>query len=88
MSLVKVRRDGNSLAITIPVKEARQAQLEEGQYVKVEIVEMEEGANSLSVQPVSIQPRLRPEVIATGEGVLARKRGSYKRLASYDRDSS
>lgn len=47
MSLVKIRRDGNSLAITIPVNEAREAHLEEGMYVKVET---NEGSHSLSIQ--------------------------------------
>lgn len=83
MSLVKVRRDGYSLAITIPVNEARQAHLEEGMYVKVK-VELNEESHSLSIQPVSIQPRLRPEVITAGKHALARKRGLYKRLAAYD----
>lgn len=85
MSLVKVRRDGNSLAITIPVNEARKAHLEEGMYVKVEI---NEESQTLRVEPVSIQPRGRPEVIAAGRQVLARKRGLYKRLEAYDRGAS
>ncbi|MDO8690974.1 MAG: hypothetical protein Q7R39_13350 [Dehalococcoidia bacterium] len=85
MSLVKVRRDGNSLAITIPANEAREAHLEEGMYVQVEIIEE---SSSLSIHPVSIQPRVRPDVIATGRRVLSRQRGLYKRLASYDGDSS
>lgn len=85
MSLVKVRRDGNSLAITIPMKEARKAHLEEGMYVKIEI---DEESRSLSIGPVLIQPRLRSEAMDAGRRVLATKRGLYRRLAAYDSGSS
>lgn len=84
MALVKVRRDGNSVAVTIPAKEARKAHLEEGTYVNVEI---DEASGVVRIEPVSIQPRVRAEVISVGQEVLRRKRGLYDRIAEHDRGS-
>lgn len=84
MALVKVRRDGNSVAVTIPAKAARQAHLEEGAYVNVEI---DEASGIVRIEPVSIQPRVRAEVISAGQQVLRKKRGLYDRIAEHDRGS-
>ena len=69
MALVKVRRDGNSVAVTIPAKEARKAHLEEGTYVNVEI---DEASGVVRIEPVSIQPRVPAEIISVGQDVLRR----------------
>lgn len=82
MALVKVRRDGNSLAVTIPADEARAAQLEEGMYVNVE---RDPSGQGIHIQPVSVRRRGRPEVLATGRRVLAKNRDLYKRIADHDR---
>ncbi len=83
MAIVKVRRDGNSLSVTIPVEEARKAHLKEGMYVNVET----DASGELRVEPVSIQRRVRPEGIGVADRVLERKRKLHDRLAAYDRDS-
>ena len=85
MTLVKVRRDGNSLAITIPVEEARAAQIEEGMYVDIALESLRPG---LHVEPMAIRPRGRPEVLSAGRRVLEKNRGLYDRLAAHDRDST
>jgi antitoxin component of MazEF toxin-antitoxin module len=79
--LVRVRRDGNSLAVTIPADEARALQIEEGMYVNVEL---DASGNSIQVQPVTLTRRGRPEVLAAGKRVLEKNRGLYKRLAAHD----
>jgi len=83
MAMVKVRRDGNSLAVTIPVEEASKAHLQEGTHVSVEA----DATGELHIVPVSIQRRVRPEIMASAQRVLKRKRRLYERLAAYDRES-
>lgn len=78
MALVKVRRDGNSLAVTIPAKEARIAHLAVGAYVNVEVV-AETG--DIRIEAISVSTRMRPEVISAGRQVMARNRQLYQRLA-------
>lgn len=84
MALVKVRRDGNSLAVTIPADEARALQIEEGMYVTVE---PDATGQSIQIQPVSVTRRGRPEVLEAGKRVLERNRELYKRLAAHDKGS-
>lgn len=84
MTLVKVRRDGHSLAVTIPADEARALQIEEGMYVNVEL---DASGHGVQVQPVAFTRRGRPEVLAAGKRVLDRNRGLYKRLAAHDQGS-
>lgn len=84
MALVKVRRDGNSLAVTIPAAEARKAHLTEGTYVNIE-VDTESG--NLLIEAISIQPRVRSEVISAGRRVIAENRRLYDRIAEHDSGS-
>lgn len=83
--LVKVRHDGNSLAVTIPADEARALQIEEGMYVNVEV---DASGHGLQVQPVTLTRRGRPEVLAAGRRVLEKNRGLYKCLAAHDEGSN
>ena len=84
MALVKVRRDGNSLAVTIPVEVARLAHIEEGMYVDVAA---DAAGQGLHVEPVSIRTRGRREVLSAGRRVIGKNRNLYKRLADYDQRS-
>ena len=70
MALVRVRRDGNSLAVTIPRREVQKAQLTEGDYVNVEA---DEATGRVVIEPVAVSPRsrVRPEVLEAGRKVTA-----------------
>lgn len=84
MALVKLRRDGNSIVVTIPADEIGKAQLAEGDYVEIAAVE----SGQIVISPVAIEPRVRPEVRAAIEQVAAENRAVLDRLAAYDRGES
>ncbi len=80
MALVKVRRSGNSLAVTIPVAEARAAQVKEGMYVSVEADE-----RGLRIEPVSIARRPPSRIVEAARQAIAEEGELLERLAEYDR---
>jgi antitoxin component of MazEF toxin-antitoxin module len=82
MSIVKVRADGNSLVVTIPVEEVRKTHLVAGDYVKVEA---DESSGELTITPMQIKPRARYDYREIAREVIAEKRELLERLAAYDR---
>jgi antitoxin component of MazEF toxin-antitoxin module len=83
VTLRKVRRDGNSLVVTIAPEEAARANLVEGAYVTVEFDEV---AGHLKIAPVDIQLKSRPTMTDIGKRVIAENRDVLDRLAEYDPD--
>jgi antitoxin component of MazEF toxin-antitoxin module len=79
MAIRRLRRDGNSLVVTIPPEEAGKAHLVEGSYVEVEADE----AGSLHIHPVHTR-QTRPDFIAIGKKVIEENRSLLERLAAYD----
>jgi len=81
MAIRRLRRDGNSLVVTIPPEEADKAHLVEGSYVEVEADE----AGCLHIHSVPTrQTRARPDFIAIGKKVIDEDRSLLERLAAYD----
>lgn len=82
MSIVKVRADGNSLVVTIPVEEVRKSHLSAGDHVKVEA---DESSGNLTIIPMQIKPRARYDFHEVVRDVIAEERELLDRLAEYDR---
>jgi antitoxin component of MazEF toxin-antitoxin module len=83
MTLVKVRRTGHSLSVTIPTAQARAARIEEGMYVEVEA---DSAGLGLRVEPVSIESRANPRFVAAARSVIAEEKELLDRLAAFDPD--
>lgn len=79
MALVKVRRNGNSLAVTIPVVEAQVAGVKEGMYVSVEADEQ-----GLRIEPVAIARR-PSRIVEAAREAISEEGELLERLAKYDR---
>ena len=82
MSLVKVRRDGNSGVVTIPAEAMRKANLSIGDHVQIDV---EEVSGRVTITPVRIEPRARHDFLEVARGVIAEERELLDRLAAYDR---
>ncbi len=80
MALVKVRRNGNSLAVTIPVAQAQVAGVKEGMYVSVEADEP-----GLRIEPVSIARRPPSRIVEAARQAISEEGELLDRLARYDR---
>ena len=72
MSAVKIRRQGNSLAVTLDQDTPRAANLHEGDLVQAAV-----RGGVVVLTPVEI----RPKVIETGRKVIAQNRSVLDRLA-------
>ena len=82
MTLVKIRRDGNSSVVTLPPSEMEKIHLSVGEFVWVEADEM---TGRLIVVPANVQPYARHDVLAVATEVVEEKRELFDRLAAYDR---
>lgn len=78
MAAVKIRRQGNSLAVTLDQDTLGAANLHEGDLVQPTV-----RGGVVVLTPVEI----RPKVIAAGRRVIAENRGVLDRLAKDDRGS-
>ena len=76
MSVRKIRRDGNSLVVTIPVEEAAKAHIAAGDYVQVET---DKSTGELRILPV--RPRRRPDILKIVGQVIRENQGLLDRLA-------
>ena len=76
MAVRKIRRDGNSLVVTIPVEEAAKAHLAAGDYVQVEA---DKATGELRILPV--RPSRRPDFLRIGHQVIRENRTLLDRLA-------
>lgn len=76
---MKVRRQGRSVAVTLDAETLRAARLKEGDLVQPSV---EDGRIVLT--PVTVSPRVRPEVLRIARRVVKERRALLKRLAEYD----
>src|SRR5712692_5899877 len=82
VAIRRLRRDGNSLVVTIPPEVAGKVHLVEGSYVEVEA---DESTGALHIHPVPTrQTRARPDFIAICRQVIQEDRTLLQRLAAYD----
>lgn len=79
MALMKIRRQGRSLAVTLDAETLRQARLQEGDLVKPTV---ENGR--IVLDPVAVTPGVRPQVLEIGRRVIQEERRLLERLATYD----
>jgi antitoxin component of MazEF toxin-antitoxin module len=79
MALMKIRRQGRSLAVTLDGDTLREAHLREGDLVRPRV---ENGR--VVLEPVTVTPGVRPEVIEAIDRAVAQNKTVLKRLAEYD----
>jgi antitoxin component of MazEF toxin-antitoxin module len=79
MNIQKIRKDGNSLVVTIPREAARLARLEQGTPVHVYA---DEATGELHIQ--AFVPRGKPDFLALGRQIIEEKRDLLVRLANDD----
>lgn len=79
MALMKIRRQGRSLAVTLDAETLRQAGLQEGDLVRPSV---EDGR--VVLDPVTVMPGVRPQVLETGRRIIREERRLLDRLAKYD----
>ncbi len=76
MDVVKIRRQGNSLSVTLDQETLGAANLHEGDLVAPSV---QNGVVVLT--PVEIRPRVRPQVLRVGRKIIAENRRVLDRLA-------
>ena len=79
MDVVKIRRQGNSLSVTLDQETLGAANLHEGDLVAPTV---QKGVVLLT--PVEIRPKVRPQVLRLGRRIIAENRGALDRLAKDD----
>jgi antitoxin component of MazEF toxin-antitoxin module len=82
MSVVKIREDGNSNVVTIPVDIMRKARLSTGDHVEIEV---DEDTGRVELIPMQIKPRARYDFHEVVRDVIGEERELLDRLAEYDR---
>lgn len=79
MDVVKIRRQGNSLSVTLDQDTLGAANLHEGDLVAPSV---QKGVVVLT--PVEIRAKARPQVLQLGRKIIAENRGALDRLAKDD----
>jgi antitoxin component of MazEF toxin-antitoxin module len=79
MALMKIRRQGRSLAVTLNAETLREAHLKEGDLVRPTV---ENGR--VVLDPVTVMPGVRPHVLEIGRRIIQEERRLLQRLAEYD----
>ncbi len=79
MDVVKIRRQGNSLSVTLDQETLDAANLHEGDLVAPSV---QKGVVVLT--PVEIRPKVRPQVLQLGRKIIAENRRALDRLAKDD----
>lgn len=79
MALMKIRRQGRSLAVTLDAATLAAAHLREGDLVQPTV---ERG--KVVLNPVALAPGVRPEVMEAVERAIRENEPVLKRLAEYD----
>ncbi len=82
MTMVKVRRDGNSSVVTIPTSELNKLHVAIGEYVDIEVDEI---AGCMTITPMRVEPRTQRSIREASRGLADEKRRLFKRLEAYDR---
>jgi len=77
--VVKIRRQGNSLAVTLDQNTLEAARLREGDLVTTTV-----RGGIVMLTPVEVTPRARTNVLEAGRRVIARNRRVLDRLANDD----
>lgn len=76
MDAVKIRKQGNSLAVTIDQHTLAAARLREGDLV---VPSVQKGLIVLT--PVEVRPRVRAKVLEVGRKIISENRRALDRLA-------
>jgi antitoxin component of MazEF toxin-antitoxin module len=79
MDVMKIRRQGNSLAVTLDQGTLGAANLHEGDFVTATV-----RGGIVMLTPVEVLPRARAAVLETGRRVIARNSRVLDRLANDD----
>ncbi len=79
MDVVKIRKQGNSVSVTLDQEILRAANLHEGDLVAPSV---QKGVVVLT--PVEIRPKVRPQVLQLGRKIIAENRRVLDRLAKDD----
>lgn len=79
MALMKIRRQGRSLAVTLDAETLREARLREGDLVRPRV---EDGR--VVLEPVTLALGVRPQVMEAIDRAIAENKAVLKRLAEYD----
>ena len=79
MAMMKIRRQGRSLAVTLDADTLREAHLQEGDLVRPTV---ENGR--IVLDPIAVTPGVRPQVLETARRVIREERRLLERLARYD----
>ena len=76
MDVVKIRRQGNSLSVTLDQETLGAANLHEGDLVAPSVQ-----GGVVVLTPVEIRPKVRPQVLQIGRKVISENRRVLDRLA-------
>lgn len=79
MALMKIRRQGRSLAVTLDAETLHEARLKEGDLVRPTV---ENGR--IVLDPVTVTPGVRPEVLEMARRIIREERSLLERLAKYE----
>lgn len=79
MDVVKIRRQGNSLSVTLDQETLGAANLHEGDLVAPSVQ-----SGVVVLTPVEIRPKVRPQVLQIGRKVISENRRVLDRLAKDD----
>ncbi len=82
MTMVKIRRDGNSSVVTIPTSELNKLNVAVGEYVDIDV---DEATGRMIITPMRIEPRTQHTIREASKGIAEEKRGLFERLEAYDR---
>lgn len=81
MTIVRVRRQGNSTVVTLAQEVIDKVQLSDGDMVEERV----DAQGRIVLQPVTVQPRVRPHVAAAIKRAVAKDRRVLDRLAEHGR---
>ena len=81
MTLVRVRKQGNSTIVTLAQEVMERVQLSDGDLVE----ETVDGRGRIVIQAVSVRPRITEKMARAIKSAARDKRAVLKRLADHDR---
>ena len=81
MTLVRVRKQGNSTVVTLAQEIIEQVKLNDGDLVEEHV----DAQGRIVLQAVTVHPRIRPKVAAVIKRAVAKDRRVLDRLAEHDR---
>ncbi|MDE3103269.1 MAG: hypothetical protein KGJ98_13660 [Chloroflexota bacterium] len=81
MPLIRVRKQGNSMVVTLSQDVLEGARLSDGDLVQERV----DGNGRVVIEAVSVKPRVSPRMAAAIRGAVQKERRVLKRLAERDR---